>query len=52
MRHTIGSSFDWVVFGRPTKVKRKIVRALIIILALIFLSGVAIDKTGGGTYYS
>jgi hypothetical protein len=39
MRHTIGSSFDWVVFGRPTKLKNKIDRALIIILALIFLSG-------------
>ena len=44
MRHTIGSSFDWVVFRRPTKEKNKIVRTLIIIVALIFLSGMAIEK--------
>jgi hypothetical protein len=32
------------VLGRPTKEKNKIVRALIIILALIFLSGMALEK--------
>ena len=44
MRHKIGSSFDWIVSGRPTHVKNKIDRALIIALTLIFLSGMAIDK--------
>ena len=44
MRHKIGSSFDWIVLGRLTNVKRQIVRALIIALTLIFLSGMAIDK--------
>jgi hypothetical protein len=32
------------VLGRPTKEKNKIVRALIIILALIFLSEMTIEK--------
>ena len=40
MRHKNGSSFHRVVLGRPTK----IVRVLIIVLALIFLSGMAIEK--------
>jgi hypothetical protein len=43
MRHTTGSSFDWIVLGRPTNVKTK-VRALIIALTLIFQSGMEIEK--------